>query len=521
MAVVEEQRGTEKEASGSSADGGAAESIPVENPATGQVISRVLDMDADEVEELVRRARRAQPAWEALGFDGRAEVMYEARAWLVENRDRMLRTIMEETGKTREDAIVGDWSFVCDSLGFWAKRAPRYLKEERVRPHSPFLLGKKIVVRHRPVGVVGVIGPWNFPLNLCFGDAIAALTAGNAVVLKPSEVTPLSNLLMAEGMRAAGLPEDVMAVATGRGETGAALVDHADMIMFTGSTATGRRIMARAAETLTPVSLELGGKDPMIVLRDADIERAANLAVSGAMANGGQICTSVERVYVEEPVYDEFVTRVVDNVRSLRQGAPAEPGSVDVGAVTFPPQADIVDDHVRDAVAKGARVLVGGERGEGPGRFFRPTVLTDVDHSMKAMTEETFGPTLPIMRVRDEDEAVRLANDSPYGLNSSVWTRDLVRGEAVARRIEAGNTCVNDGLVNFLAQEAPFGGIKSSGVGARHAVGGIRKYTNAHTILITRFAPKREIHTYPYTAMRTRLMERLVALVYGRRRRKK
>jgi acyl-CoA reductase-like NAD-dependent aldehyde dehydrogenase len=493
----------------------------VENPATGQTIAHVPDIGAHEVAELVARARSAQPGWDALGFDGRAEVMYEARTWMVENRDRMLRTIMEETGKTREDAIVGDWSFICDSLGFWAKRARKYLEDERVRPHSPFLLGKRIVVRHRPIGVVGVIGPWNFPLNLCFGDAIAALMAGNAVVLKPSEVTPLSNLLMAEGMRAAGLPEDVMSVATGGGQTGAALVDHADMIMFTGSTDTGRRIMARAAETLTPVSLELGGKDPMLVLRDADIERAANMAVTGAMSNGGQVCTSIERVYVEEPVYDDFVRRVVEKASALRQGPPEGPGSVDVGAVTFPAQAEVVEEHVRDAVEKGATVLVGGERGDGPGRFYRPTVLTGVDHSMKAMTEETFGPTLPIMKVRDEEEALRLANDTTYGLNSSVWTRDLARGEAVARRIEAGNTCVNDAMVNFFAQEAPFGGVKASGIGVRHSAEGIRKYTNAQTVLITRFSAKRELYFYPYSKLSTRAMERMIALLYGRPRRKR
>jgi acyl-CoA reductase-like NAD-dependent aldehyde dehydrogenase len=502
-------------------NGGGRGGIPVENPATGEVFAHVPDMDAGRVAELVARARRAQPAWAALGFEGRAEIMYEARTWIVENRDQMIRTIVEETGKTREDAIIGDWSFICDSLGFWARRAPRYLKDERVRPHSPFLLGKRIVVRHRPIGVVGVIGPWNFPLNLCFGDAIAALMAGNAVVLKPSEVTPLSNLLMAEGMRAAGLPEDVMPVATGGGEAGAALVDEADMIMFTGSTATGSKVMARAAETLTPVSLELGGKDPMIVLRDADLERAANMALSGAMSNGGQVCTSVERVYVEEPVHDEFVRRVVEKARALRQGAPGDPGSVDVGAVTFPPQADVVDEHVRDAVAKGARVLVGGERGDGPGRFYQPTVLTEVDHSMKAMTEETFGPTLPIMKVRDEEEALRLANDTPYGLNSSVFTGDVARGEAMARRIEAGNTCVNDALVNFLAQEAPFGGMKSSGIGSRHSPQGIRKYANAQTILVTRFGPKRELYFYPYSKRTTRAIERGIALLYGRRRRRR
>lgn len=523
MSVVDhkEQAGRVPEPRAAGGNGASGGRIPVENPATGQTVAHVPEMDAAEVAELVARARRAQPSWEALGFEGRAEVMYAARAWIVDNRDRMLRTIMEETGKTREDAIVGDWSFICDSLGFWAKRAEGYLKDERVRPHSPFLLGKRIVVRHRPVGVVGVIGPWNFPLNLCFGDAIAALMAGNAAVLKPSEVTPLSTLLMAEGMRAAGLPEDVMLVATGRGETGGSLVDGADVIMFTGSTATGKKVMARAAETLTPVSLELGGKDPMIVLRDADLERAANMAVSGAMANGGQVCTSVERVYVEEPVYDDFVGRVADKAGALRQGPPDEPGSVDVGAVTFAHQAEIIEEHVRDAVEKGATVLVGGERGEGPGRFFQPTVLTGVDHSMKAMTEETFGPTLPIMKVRDEEEALRLANDTPYGLNSSVFTRDLERGEAVARRIQAGNTCVNDALVNFLAQEAPFGGVKSSGIGARHSAQGIRKYTSSQTILITRFGPKRELYQYPYSKRTTRAIERGIALLYGRRRRKR
>ena len=498
----------------------AADAIAVENPATGATIAHVPDMGAGRVAELVERARRAQPAWEALGFEGRAEIMYAARQWLVDNRDRMLSTIMEEAGKTREDAIVGDWAFVVDSLGFWAKRAPDYLDDERVRPHSPFLVGKKIVVRHRPIGVVGVIGPWNFPLNLCFGDAIAALMAGNSVVLKPSEVTPLSNLLMEEGMRAVGLPDGVMSIATGRGGTGAALVDHADMIMFTGSTATGKKIMAQAAETLTPVSLELGGKDPMLVLRDADLERAANAAVTYGMANGGQVCTSVERVYVEELVYDDFVTRVVEKTRALRQGAPSEGGSVEVGAVTFPPQADVIESHVKDAVAKGANVLVGGHRRGGDGRFFEPTVLVDVDHTMKAMTEETFGPTLPIMKVHDEEEAVRLANDTPFGLNSSVWTRDVEKGERLARRIEAGNTCVNDGLANFLAQEAPFGGTGDSGLGVRHGPGGIRKYCTTQTILVSRFAPKREIMFFPYSRWRTRLVERLLVLLYGRRKRK-
>jgi acyl-CoA reductase-like NAD-dependent aldehyde dehydrogenase len=274
--------------------------------------------------------------------------------------------------------------------------------------------------------------------------------------------------------------------------------------------------MAKAAETLTPVSLELGGKDPMIVLRDADLERAANSAVWNGFANGGQICISVERVYVEEPVYDQFVDKVVEKTRALRQGRPGELGSVDVGAVTFPPQADIIEDHVNDAVAKGARVLVGGKRREGPGRFFEPTVIVDVDHSMKCMTDETFGPTIPIMKVRDAEEALRLANDTRYGLNSSVWTKDIERGEQIANRIEAGNACVNDINTNYAAADLPFGGWKESGIGVRHGAQGIRKYCRSHSVLVARFGPKKEIHQFPYRRGVSRLLDGLLVLLHGR-----
>jgi acyl-CoA reductase-like NAD-dependent aldehyde dehydrogenase len=385
-----------------------------------------------------------------------------------------------------------------------------------VKTHTPLLLGKKLIKRYRPRGVIGVIGPWNYPLTNNFGDCIPALMAGNTVVLKPSEVTPLTSLLMAEGMRAAGCPEDVFLVANGRGATGAALIEHVDFVMFTGSVATGRKIAEAAAKTLTPFTLELGGKDPMIVLRDADLERAANTAVYWSMANGGQICQAVERVYVEEPVYDEFVSKVVEKTTALRQGAPGEIAAVDVGAVTFENQAEIIEDHVSDALAKGAKVLTGGKRREGTGRFFEPTVLVDVDHSMKIMTEETFGPTLPIMKVRDEEEAVEKANDSRYGLNSSVFTKDIEKGERIARRIEAGSTCVNDCITNYSAQELPFGGVKESGIGVRHSAAGIQKYCNPHAILITRFAGKREPYYFPYSKRATKLLERLMVLMYGR-----
>src|SRR3954463_3354451 len=490
--------------------------IPVETPATGEVIRTIPNLGADEVAELARKGRAAQPGWAALGFEGRARVLRRCQKWILENGERVAGTIVAETGKTWDDALVTEIGYAAGAFGYWAKHAPHYLADERVRSSNPFVIGKKLVIRYAPLGLVGVIGPWNFPLVNSFGDCIPALAAGNAVILKPSEITPLTSLVMEEMMRECGAPQDVYQVATGDGETGAALVDAVDFLMFTGSTATGKKVMARAAQTLTPVGLELGGKDPMLVLQDADLDRAANAATYYSMNNGGQVCISIERVYVEEPVYDEFVGKVVEKTRSLRQGRPGGMGSVDVGAVTFPPQADIIESHVNDALAKGARALTGGKRGEGPGRFWEPTVLVDVDHSMQCMTEETFGPTLPIMKVRDAEEALRLANDTRYGLNSSVWTKDLAKGEALAGRVEAGATCVNDANVNYAANELPFGGWKESGIGVRHGAQGIRKYCRTHSVLVTRFGPKKEPHMFPYSRRTSKLLDRLMVLLHGR-----
>jgi acyl-CoA reductase-like NAD-dependent aldehyde dehydrogenase len=492
--------------------------IPVENPATGQIVAHVPDLDAAAVAELAARGRAAQPQWEAFGFEGRARVLSRAQKWLIDNAERVIATIGSETGKTFEDAEFAEIAYAANAFGFWAKEAPNYLADERIKSASVMLKGKKLILRYRPLGLIGVIGPWNYPLTNSFGDCIPALAAGNSVILKPSEVTPLTSMLMAEGLRECGVPDGVFQVATGRGGTGAALTDNVDMIMFTGSTATGRRVAEGAAKRLIPCSLELGGKDPMIVLSDADLERAANIAVYYSMQNAGQTCISIERVYVEAPAYDEFVGKVTEKMRKLRVGAPKGPGSVDVGAITFPPQLDTIADHVGDAVSKGARVLVGGKQVENvSGRFYQPTLLVDVDHTMKIMTEETFGPTLPVMKVADADEAVRLANESPYGLGASVFSRDVERGEAVARRLESGAANVNDAMVNYTALELPMGGAKASGIGSRHGAGGIRKYCSQQAIVITpRLALKREVHMFPYKARTSRLIARFFKFMYGR-----
>ena len=299
------------------------------------------------------------------------------------------------------------------------------------------------------------------------------------------------------------------------GETGSALVDEADFIQFTGSDRTAKKVLGRAAETLTPVSAELGGKDPMIVLRSADLEKAVNAATWGAFANAGQVCISVERLYVEEPIYDEFLSRLTEEVGKLNQGMDGPEHGKDVGAMTFAPQTDIVESHVEDARAQGAKVLTGGERGEGPGDWYSPTVLADVDHSMKVMREESFGPVVGVMKVRDTEEAVRLANDTRYGLSAAVFGKTR-EAEAVARRLEVGTCNVNDVLVGFLASDVPMGGWKDSGIGWRHGEYGIKKFVRPESLVITRLGQKREPLYFPYTDERRQKLRKLTRFFNAR-----
>jgi acyl-CoA reductase-like NAD-dependent aldehyde dehydrogenase len=503
--TTEMGKGTTEATSGAAT--AAANTLEVHNPATGGLITTIPVDSPEAVTATVARVRANQADWEAMGIEGRYHWLGKLRDWLLDNSDRVLDTMQMETGKVRADAYT-EVVYLADLINFYGSKAAKFIGGESVRPHSALLAAKKLEVQYRPHPVVGIISPWNFPLILSLGDAIPAMQAGAAVVIKPSEFTPLGLAEVVKAWKEEIGGPDVLDCVQGVGETGGALVDAVDFIQFTGSDRTGRKVMARAAETLTPVSLELGGKDPMIVLADADLDRAANAAAWGGMMNSGQICMSVERIYVEEPAYDEFVAKLTAEVDKLRQGADDARDPKDVGAMTSPNQTAIVADHVDDALASGARALTGGNRVDGPGDYFEPTVLVDVDHSMKVMRDETFGPVVGVMKARDAEEALRLANDSRYGLSGSVFG-EKERAERVARRVECGAVNVNDVLVNYLASDVPMGGWKESGIGYRHGEPGIKKYCRTESVVITRFGAKREPTWYPYTRARRGLVSRI------------
>jgi acyl-CoA reductase-like NAD-dependent aldehyde dehydrogenase len=505
---------TSTTSNGAGSSGGGAERIDVLNPATGATVGAIAVDSPASIAETVARVRANQPEWEALGIEGRYHWLGKLRDWILDNTEQIADTMQAETGKVRADISL-DLVYVADLINFYGKNAAKYIGDETVRPHSPLLASKRLLVQYRPHPVVGVISPWNFPLAMGLGDSIPALQAGAAVVVKPSEFTPLSLIETIEAWKQEIGAPDIFDCVLGTGEAGASLIDHVDYVQFTGSDRTGRKVMGRAAETLTPVSLELGGKDPMIVLADADIDRAANAAAWGGMVNSGQLCISVERIYVEEPAYDEFVAKLTEEVGRLRQGADGRKPEKDVGAMTSPNQSAVVEDHVDDALANGARALTGGKKVDGPGDYFEPTVLVDVDHSMKVMRDETFGPVVGVMKVRDSEQALELANDTRYGLAASVFG-EKGRAEKVARRIEAGSVNVNDVIINMAALGVPMGGWKGSGIGARHGEYGIKKYCRPESIVISRFGGKREPNWFPYTKSRRGLVGRIARAANAR-----
>lgn len=486
--------------------------ISVTSPLTGELLREVPTRTAEEVATAVERARGAFGSWSEAGVTGRARVMQRVLDIMVAQREQLIDELILETGKVRGDALQEVVLFL-DTFRFYLGNAQDFLADEVVTPHM--LKNKRGIITRRPRGVVGIISPWNFPIDLGFGEAIPALLAGNCVVLKPSELTPIINLTIADLATQAGLPGGVFQVVTGAGETGAALCEEVDQITFTGSVGVGRIVAGVAARRLIPCTLELGGKDPMIVLRDADLDRAASAAVWGAFFNSGQMCMSVERVYVEESVADAFIDKVVSKTRRLRQGVDGR-YTHDVGAMTRLQQLDVVEAHVADALASGAQVLCGGQRAPGlPESFYEPTVLTEVDHQMQVMRDETFGPVLPIMRVADANEAIALANDTDFGLNASVWSRDKGTARSVAQSIESGNVCINDVVSSYAMLELPFGGEKTSGIGRRHGPNGLRKYTICQSVSEDRLGLGSEIHWYPYSPRLLGAIEKVAGIFGG------
>ena len=488
--------------------------MAVRDPARGTVVEEFSVDDAAAVADAVARARVAQRAWEATPVRDRARALRRARREMVRGRAEILRLLDAETGKTRWDT-VGELMGACIEIGYLARRAERFLRPRRVRSWP--LVGKRALVAYKPRGVVGVISPWNAPLNLALTDLVPALLAGNAVVIKPSEEAPLAVRRAVAAMNRV-LPPDVLQVVMGAGETGAALVDHVDMICVTGSPQTGKKVMERASRRLIPVLLELGGKDPMIVLDDADLDRAAAAAVWGGCMMTGQVCMSVERVYVDAAVVEPFCQKVVEKIHTLRIGPNGPDAEIDLGSFTTARQMEIVERHVENARANGAKILTGGKRrGDGAGFFYEPTVLSGVDHSMLIMQEETFGPVIPIMAVHGDEEALALANQSNYGLNASVWTRNMERGLALAKRVEAGSVCVNECLISAGCPDLPFGGVKQSGIGTRHGgAEGLRQFCIAQAILTESRRRRNEPTWFPYSTRRARLLERMMGIVWGR-----
>ncbi|MDN2497675.1 aldehyde dehydrogenase family protein, partial [Nocardia nova] len=440
------------------------------------------------------------------------EIVRAAIGVIVARRAEIAETIRAETGKPEAEALGVEIVPACDFLNYWTARARRDLRSHRQRLHGYLKPMKKLYMQYQPLGVIGVVTPWNAPFVLSLNPVVQALVAGNTVVFKPSEVTPRSGEWVARVLHEAGVPEDVVQVLHGDGETGAALVDSdIDKVCFTGSVGTGRKIAAACATRLLPCTLELGGKDAMIVCADADLERAAAGAVYLSMFNTGQVCMSVERIYVVDSVADEFIRLVTEKAAGVTYG----PGDTDMGPLFWDRQRDIVIRHIDDAKAKGADIVVGGAADTGEGLYFQPTVVVGAHHDMDLMTEETFGPITTIMRVRDEDEAIRLANDCKYGLSGSVFTKDAAKARRIAAQLTTGSVVHNDAAVIYGVPEAPFGGRKDSGVGQVNGPGALRSFTHAQPVLIDRWQSKQESIWYPYSEKTIRNLDGLIRYGFG------
>jgi acyl-CoA reductase-like NAD-dependent aldehyde dehydrogenase len=476
------------------------------NPATGEEFGRVPVTSAEEVRAAVEKSRAAFQKWRETSFSERKRFVMKAREVILDELEEIARLISDEAGKPVAESLSMEISPVLDLMQYFARNAEKLLRPRKINIGLYATLGRASKIIYQPLGVVGIIPAWNYPFSIPLGEASMALMAGNTVVLKPSELTPFIGLKIGEIFEKAGLPENVVQVVTGDGRTGAALVDSApDKIMFTGSVATGKKIAEAAAKNLTSVVLELGGKDPMIVFEDANLELAAQGAIWGAFCNSGQSCSSVERLYVQESVAKKLTDLIVEKTKQLKQDT-GDKETTDIAAMSSERQMQIVEDHVEDFRKSGANILTGGKRNENfKGTFYEPTVISGATNEMRAMREETFGPTLPIATFKTEEEAIRLANESEFGLTASVWTRDLAKGKRIAERIEAGTVCVNEVLYTHGIGQTPWGGFKNSGNGRTHGIEGLMELVQPQHIHVNKLAILPNAWWMPYgaTALKT------------------
>ncbi|MFT5055143.1 MAG: acyl-CoA reductase-like NAD-dependent aldehyde dehydrogenase [Oceanospirillaceae bacterium] len=494
-----------------------ATKIAVVSPINLQKLYEIEETSEQGVQHVFEKAREMEPKIAAMSVAQRVAEVKKIKEYIVDNREMILTRIIEETGKSRVDGFTSEVFEIIDVIDVFAKLAPKYLKNKTV-PTPLVLIGKKSEVWLEPMGTILVIPPWNYPLYQVLVPAVMAFLAGNAVVAKPSEVTPLQGL-MEKIIKESGFPENVIQIVYGTGITGQRCIEaKPDKVHFTGSCRTGKKIMAQAANHLIPVDLELGGKDAAIVFDDINIERTVNGIMWGGYTTAGQSCTSVERCYVHEKIFDQFVEMIVDRSKKLRPSHAdrniEDPEDCDVGCVTTEFQLQIIESHIKDAVQKGAKVLCGGSREPGT-HHFPPTVLVDVDHTMEVMMEETFGPVIPIMKFSTEEEALKLANDSVYGLGGSVWSKDIKRARRVASKIKTGNLSINNHMLNEGNPNLPFGGTKNSGFGRYKGEAGLLTFSNSKSVLVDADGSNIDPNWYPFTKGKYELLGKIIDYLFS------
>lgn len=470
------------------------------NPASGKELGREFNTDMSRMPFMMEEARRAHQIWSELPFKERKRRVLKIRDYIVDRVDEIAQIVSDNSGKTRIDALATEIIPCALAAEWYAKNAEKALHSEKPASSSILFFNKRNEILRQPLGVVGIIGPWNYPLSIPFGEVVMGIMAGNAIMLKVSGATTMVGLEIEKIMKQGELPDGLFHLLIGPGNEilDAMLDNHIDKIFFTGSTATGREVMEKAARHLTPVSLELGGKDAMIVLPDADLERAANGAVWAGYQNAGQSCGSVERLYVHESVYDRFTELLAAKTKALRFG-PDTDFNVEVGSMTTKEQWSTVNRQIESALQDGARIVAQSDRGEkSTGSFYPPLLMTDVSHDMAIMGEETFGPIIPVMKFKTTGEAIRMANDSSMGLTASVWTRNNKLGKVIAKQLQAGVITINDHLYTHGQPETPWGGWKESGIGFTHAKLGLLEMTRAKLVNWDILPAKRNLWWFPY-----------------------